>query len=412
MRELIRAHIASEKEPLILIVEDSLESREALSEYLSLAGYRSLLAASAEEAEKILKSSVPDLILLDVGLPDANGFDFCEKIKRQSAFKQTPVIFLTAFSSKADVIRGFKVGGADYVSKPYDLDVLKARIDAQLAVKFSREELMKKTREINRVNQKLLALNKEKDELLKSINKDLTLAEKYIKALLPKPIKSGRVSAEWIFKPTRKLGGDSFGYKWLDEENFAMYILDVCHHGVASALLSATVLDAISRERLKKTNFFEPASALAALNANYQMPKYNDMFMSIWYGVFNAEERILSYASAGHPPAALFFDDNELTTLPANNILIGALENYEFKSSSVRIPSPSTLYLYTDGVYEIEKKDGEKIDLEKFLDELGKLRQERLKGRVKSELTEIYKNFRAFKGGPLADDFSILKFEF
>ena len=120
----------------ILLVEDDSDIMRINRTFLENAGYSVHCAESVQQAAFQLEECVPDLVLLDVMLPDGNGMDFC-KILRQKT--QAPVIFLTARDENDSVVMGFQSGGDDYITKPYDLNVLKARIEAQLRRSSSRE---------------------------------------------------------------------------------------------------------------------------------------------------------------------------------------------------------------------------------------------------------------------------------
>lgn len=120
-REVFMSHI--------LLVEDDSDIMSINRSFLENEGYTVHCADSVQTAAFKLEECVPDLVLLDVMLPDGDGMDFC-KILRQKT--NAPVIFLTARDENDDVIMGFRSGGDDYITKPYDLNVLKARIEAQL----------------------------------------------------------------------------------------------------------------------------------------------------------------------------------------------------------------------------------------------------------------------------------------
>ncbi len=113
----------------ILLVEDDSDIMRINQSFLEKEGYDVHCADSVQQAAFLLEECVPDLVLLDVMLPDGDGMDFCTILRQKT---QAPVIFLTARDENDDVIKGFRSGGDDYITKPYDLNVLKARIEAQL----------------------------------------------------------------------------------------------------------------------------------------------------------------------------------------------------------------------------------------------------------------------------------------
>ena len=108
--------------------------------------------------------------------------------------------------------------------------------------------------------------------------------------------------------PSTTLGGDGLGYHWLDEDSFAIYLVDVCGHGVGAALHSVSVLNVLRSENLQNTDFRRPDQVLAGLNAVFPMENHKEMYFTIWYGVYNRVSRVLTYASGGHPPALLIED--------------------------------------------------------------------------------------------------------
>lgn len=132
--------------PLVLAVDDSVENLQVLSAILK-DDYQVKVAKSGQKALEIAQNSPhPDLILLDVMMPDMNGFEVCEQLKNHPITQKIPVIFLTALNEVADETMGFKSGGADFISKPINPDIVKARIKTHIALQQERsrtEELLK-----------------------------------------------------------------------------------------------------------------------------------------------------------------------------------------------------------------------------------------------------------------------------
>jgi PAS domain S-box-containing protein len=200
------------------------------------------------------------------------------------------------------------------------------------------------------------------EEALARLNAELSEAADYVKSLLPPPIVTGPVRTDWRFVPSASLGGDSFGYHWLDEDHFAIYLVDVSGHGVGAALLSVSVINVLRSHTLPVSDFRDPQQVLHALNINFPAEQHNDMFFTIWYGAYNKSSRNLIYASGGHPPALLFSDSlseqAHIAQLRTPNFVIGGRSdaNYEKK------------YIFSDGVYDITKEDGSIWGLEGFLE--------------------------------------------
>jgi sigma-B regulation protein RsbU (phosphoserine phosphatase) len=137
---------------------------------------------------------------------------------------------------------------------------------------------------------------------------------------------------------------------------------DVSGHGVGAALLSVSVMNALRSQSLPNTDFKDPEQVLASLNSTFPSEENNDMFFTIWYGVYNKSTRELTYASGGHPPALLFENtssgDSGATLLRTANNAIGAMTDVTYEKSKHLVGEQTTLYIFSDGVYEVEKSDG------------------------------------------------------
>jgi sigma-B regulation protein RsbU (phosphoserine phosphatase) len=371
------------------------------------------MVESGEEALKALDNMQPDLILLDIMMPDMDGFEVSKRIKQRPEFANVPIIFLTSRTQIEDVLEGFRLGGVDYIIKPFEKEILLARIKTHVDLKLSREQLEQKTKEIQKVNEQLIKINDEKDRYLNLMNKELETAAEYVTNLLPLPVNKGKIKTNWKFIPSAQLGGDSFGYHWIDDENLAIYLLDVCYHGIGPALLSISVLNVLRFQNLRKTDFTKPHEVLNSLNNAFQMTEHNDMYFSIWYGVYNKSTGTMTYATAGHPPALLIDESGNDYYLKSKNIFIGIVEKYNYKSESVKIETPSNLYIFSDGVFEIEKPDGARWTLEEFYEFLKIASLKHKNNGSMLEMEEVYAYaLELRKGEKLKDDFSILKVSF
>jgi sigma-B regulation protein RsbU (phosphoserine phosphatase) len=196
---------------------------------------------------------------------------------------------------------------------------------------------------------------------------DLSSAVRYVRSLLPPPLREGAVRADWRFMPSAALGGDSFGYHALDDEHVAFYLLDVCGHGVGAALLSVSALNALRGGALPDADFRDPGSVLAGLNRAFPMERHNDMFFTAWYGVHHLPTRRLRWSGGGHPPAILR-GAGRTQFLESDGPLIGAVEGLDYGSSEVEVPPGARLLVYSDGAFEVVRRDGSMWAFEEFVD--------------------------------------------
>jgi sigma-B regulation protein RsbU (phosphoserine phosphatase) len=177
---------------------------------------------------------------------------------------------------------------------------------------------------------------------------------------------------------------------------------------VGAALLSVSALNVLRSQTLPGTDFRMPDQVLTALNGAFQMQDHNELYFTIWYGVFNRTTRELRYASGGHPPALLITADGQTSQLITENFFIGGMEDSTYVSGTASLPGPARLFLFSDGAYEVDRKDGAMWTLE----ELGEyLTPHPLDGSA--EIDSLYGFLQELHGQEiLDDDFSILKVSF
>jgi len=132
------------KQPLVLIVDDVLENIQVLGNILKEEKYKIALANNGKKAISIATAILPDLILLDVMMPELDGFETCKRLKKIPETKDIPIIFLTAKTETQDIIDGFKIGAVDYITKPFNSYELRSRVRAHVELKISKDLLIEK----------------------------------------------------------------------------------------------------------------------------------------------------------------------------------------------------------------------------------------------------------------------------
>lgn len=336
----------------------------------------------------------PTVILQDLVMPDIDGLTMVKFFRVHPQLKNVPLIVLSSNEEAVTKAKAFELGANDYLVKLPD------RIELIARIRYHSQGYIN-----------LLQRNEAYAALLASrqaLAAELAQAADYVVSLMPEPLPTGSITTAWRFFPSAQLGGDSFGYHWIDEDNFAMYLLDVCGHGVGSALLSVSAFNAIRSQTLPKTDFRLPQQVLATLNDAFQMEHHNNLYFTIWYGVFNRPSRELRFASGGHPPAFLVSREGELTKLMTNNLFIGGLPESTYQGSSVVVPPEAHLYIFSDGVYEVDHPGGEMWTL----DELGAYVLDSRLGSGE-DIDALYHKMQAYRGQDiLDDDFSMLTIQF
>jgi sigma-B regulation protein RsbU (phosphoserine phosphatase) len=169
---------------------------------------------------------------------------------------------------------------------------------------------------------------------------------------------------DWVFKPCGKLGGDVFGYEWLDEHRFAIYIADVMGHGCRSSL-HALSLSQTLKLLLARGAGDDPATWLAALNREFPMKHHEGLLWTMWCGLYDRRTRTLRHASGGHPPA-LLCQGGKVEELSSAGPVLGAMEDAEYPSAATLVSGGAKLFLYTDGVYEYPTAEDDAGTLQDF----------------------------------------------
>lgn len=239
---------------------------------------------------------------------------------------------------------------------------------------------------------------------------DLKKAAAYVRSLLPQPLKQGSVMVDWCYIPSESLGGDAFGYHWMGPKVLAVYLLDVCGHGTASALHGTSVINVLRKQTLPGVDFLEPAAVFKGLNDAFQMEEHSGLYFTLWYGVYETDTRRLHFGSAGHPPALLLSGGGEgEQRLITPNLPIGMVPGAPFRSQEIEVPTGARLFLYSDGAYEVVTRDGEEWSLDGFLG----LVAGAASGPLDGEPARIEEGVRAtMRADAFDDDFSLVIVDF
>ena len=256
----------------------------------------------------------------------------------------------------------------------------------------------------------LLELIDLQQQLIRSqtkLEEEVNAAADYVQSLLPQRM-DDEVLTDWAFVSSSRLGGDLFGYHWLDTQKLAIYLFDVCGHGVGASLLSVSVFDVLRREALPNTDFERPGHVLAELNEAFPMERHDGRFFTIWYGVYDVGRRTLRYANGGHPPAVICNDGKPPILLHESSMMVGAVPDASFGESTARIEPGTRLYLFSDGSFEAESVHGDYLGMDDFVKMIVEAQQLE-RGRA----LNVWDAVRRWQGrDEPQDDFSLLEIEF
>jgi sigma-B regulation protein RsbU (phosphoserine phosphatase) len=326
----------------VLVVDDNEMNRDILARRLSRIG---LNVDTAEDGntglDKILTGEY-NLIMLDIMMPDIDGIEVLKRTREFFSKTELPVIMATAKDEGADLAEALSLGANDYVTKPLDFKVVRARVDNVLGYTQAANEL---TVANERMRSDLEAAARVQQSLLPDEHVDVEGAE-----------------FMWHYRPCDELAGDGLNVFKCDDENVAMYVMDVSGHGVAAALLSVSVTHHLSQLigssdesaqcDMTADNVVSPAWLASNLNTLFPMQSVGRHYFTFVYGVLNIKTRQFCFVSAGSPGPLVVHADgtSEVHDVPA--VPIGMFPDSEYVDTVIQLQQGDRLYLHSDGLYE------------------------------------------------------------
>jgi phosphoserine phosphatase RsbU/P len=334
----------------------------------------------------------PTVILQDLVMPGVDGIEMVRAFRANASTAATPLIVLSSKEEATTKAEAFAAGANDYLVKLPDKLEIVARIryhSNAYILRLQRDEAFAALEEQQRV-----------------IAQELAEAAAYVRSLLPAPMLGGSpVPSDWRFITSTSLGGDSFGYHWLQPDMLAIYLLDVCGHGVGAALLSVSAINTIRNHTLPDTDFAVPSQVLSGLNRAFPMEKQDGKYFTIWYGVLNTTTRELRYASGGHPPAIIVTAGGEIHRLDLPGVIIGAFASAKHADATITLDPGSKLFVYSDGCYEVFHPTNGMMTLDQFGGILASLSSAKGLDHVINEVQE-WQDRPEFE-----DDFSLIQLQ-
>lgn len=401
----------------ILIVDDEEAGREALRRHLKHKGFATLVASDAPSALESLSAHHPDLVLLDVMMPEISGMDLLSQLREQYDATQLPVIMTTALNQSQEIVEAMRLGANDYVTKPLDFAVVLARIQTQLKLKQTVAQVLALERDLSQRNMQLQKANRELSEATQRTRQELEAAAKVQEAFLPTaPPAVGSLKFAWAFRPCAELAGDALNVFAFDAQNVGLYVLDASGHGVPAALLAISATHLLSLSDGSDSILIDagpegsrpasPADVAEHLNRKLAWNPAAAQFLTIFYAVLNATSREFTYVSAGHPGAIRCDENGNSQLLEGTDLPIGIGESYQ--QHSIHLAPGDRVYLYSDGITEAMNVHRAQLGVER----LQKIIEENRVVSLQESMDRILRQVEAWTGdSPARDDISILAVE-
>jgi phosphoserine phosphatase RsbU/P len=321
----------------ILVADDDATSRKLLVRILARAGYICTQASDGIEALASLHAEPPSLLLLDFDMPGMDGAEVLKQLRQdaEASIAQLPTIMLTGHGGEESEVSCLEAGADDFVTKPINEAVLRARIETQLRLRSMRIQLQQQ--------------NDELEAWRRNLERDLAAARLTQQSLIPQksPDLPGWDIAA-CYRPVIQVGGDIYGWRRMADGRTLFWLADATGHGASAALLT-TLTKLLFHHGSVEHN--EPAKIMEAVNNDFRSIFGARSFMTAMCVALDPKTGRASVVGAGHPPLLVARNDGQTEAIPSSAPPLGLLERSEFLETNIDLEPGEAFLLYTDGLY-------------------------------------------------------------
>ncbi len=365
----------------VLVVDDDRMNVAVLKGVLDRLGFAVISAGNGPEAREAASAHVPDLILLDVMMPGETGFQTCSLLKMDPATADIPVIFITCLADEGSKMDGLGAGAVDYISKPFNIREVEAKVRNQLRSREAQTTLIKA--QAGRLAQVRAA----QQQMLVSPNQ------------IPK-------AAFGVgFMPVLEAGGDFYDVFELPDGRMGYFVADVSGHDLTASFITSS-LKALVRRELPQTD--SPVRLMETINSVLRSITESKQYLTAWLSVLDREKGRLISVCAGHPSAILVPVEGEPRFLDSAGDILGFFPTVRVGEVEVDTRPGDRVFLYTDGL--VERFQGERRTrgpaLERLRRECGRFRDQGIGRAVPLILAAMGQDLP-----PPEDDVILLGFE-
>jgi sigma-B regulation protein RsbU (phosphoserine phosphatase) len=378
-----------ESGPALLLVDDNDDNRYTLGRRLNRVGYTNLTTAlNGREALDLLRARRFDLVLLDVMMPEMNGYEVLKELKADARLRHVPVIMISALDQIESIIHCIELGAEDYLPKPFNPTLLKARVGASLEKKRLRDEI---------------------DAYLARIEEELAWARQIQLDMVPRdfpsPTPANPLDIFAVLQPARQVGGDLYDFFYRDANTLCLVIADVSDKGAPAALFMARTktLVRLVATLLRADSDVPPAPAevVAMVNRELCADNRQSMFVTLVLAMIDLPSHRLHYCNAGHVQPIISTSTGELQVLgDGRGLPLGIMPSAAYETAEHRLVPGDCLFLYTDGVTEAEDGNGGFFEDSRLQDAL----RDRVGVGARVLVEGVIERVRAFSGGAAQSD--------
>jgi phosphoserine phosphatase RsbU/P len=366
----------------VLLVDDAKANLDILVEGLK-SDHKLSLALNGEMALQVAARMPPDLVLLDILMPGMDGYEVCRRLRQMPETAEVPIMFLSSLEEVQNKTRGFEAGANDYLTKPFEMLEVKARVRSLLKAKAY------------------------SDAVKEQIASELRVAREIQMGMLPHNFaeveQAYGVEFGAALEPAREVGGDLYGVCAAAKDRLVVFLGDVSGKGIPASMF---MVRAISLARLLSRDIAEPERILARLNDELAADNPSGMFVTFLCAVFDPGAGRLVLANAGHcRPVLLRAGEPPSWAVKNLGTALGFESDLEFERTELTLRTGDTLVFYTDGVSEAFSPQEECYGNERVLADAGVWA-----GQSPLAITAgLLQKVRAFAGSaPQSDDIAIL----
>ena len=371
----------------IMVVDDSKFMRMLLEKILKDEGYNVKSYELAIQAKEDLDNFKPDLVLSDFMMPEMNGYEFCEIVKKKEK-RDVKFILVTSVTDVENKVKCFEVGADDYITKPFNSKEVIARVSTHLRIKTLTDELQK---------------------ALEKIDKELEIVRKIQLSFVPEQFPEvNNLKFSAYYNILNKTGGDYLDVIELNDEKISIIVADVEGHGIYSTVFMA-IIKTILNTDLRK--IFNPSESLNTLNNDILSLTTETKFATVFYGIIDKSEKIFQFSNAGHPfPLILNKETGEVKELESKRgFPVGLFPSTKdtYPVESLKLNKGNRVFVYTDGIIEAKDKKGNLFGENRLIEIIKKTKDysiEEAKDKIIGEVNEFSEN-------SINDDVTLLIFE-
>jgi len=328
----------------ILIVDDIKANIDTLVGALH-DEYKLSVAVNGEGALRAVAKNPPDLVLLDIMMPGIDGYEVCRQLRADERSREIPIMFLSSLEDVQDKTRGFEAGGNDYLTKPFEILEVKARVKSLLKAKAY------------------------SDAIREAAEREMRIAREIQMGILPRDLSKSTAGTGLdvcaLFEPAKHVGGDLYEVLRATKDSIVIVIGDVMGKGIPAALFMAvtvTLLRTIARQTQR------PEEILARLNDELEAQNPRRMFVTMSCLAIDAASGRTTGASAGHSPLLMIPSNGAPRfVFPSSGMVLGMRPGQSFTLQTLDLTKGDTLLLYTDGITDAENTQEEQFESERLV---------------------------------------------